>query len=155
MTQDRQNVRDRVLDALTLIHLAPRFMAARPEVPGERIAYALCRHWFDDVFEAGVAYIDGIKGDRDDEAAARFAAAFDDEEWSYLERFHRFLEIRIARLPEDAHARRAYPVDDSWRGIVRDAGNTAELLGADLPERAERLKTFAGRLGGESRTSRP
>jgi hypothetical protein len=139
-------VRDRVLDALTLIHLAPDFIAARPEVPGEIIAYAVCQYWFDHVFEPGIRYIQGLKGDRDSEAAARFEAAFDEEEWVHVERFHRFLELRIDRLGDDAHLRRAYPLDDSWNGIVRDAGNTVELLGADLTERTARLRRIVGRL---------
>jgi hypothetical protein len=139
-------VRDRVLDALTLIHLAPDFMAARPEVPGEIIAYAVCQYWFDQVFEPGIRYVHGLKGDRDSEAAARFVSAFDEEEWSHIERFHRFLELRIDRLDDEAHRRREYPVDDSWIGIVRDAGNTVELLGANLSERATRLRRFVGRL---------
>jgi len=142
------DIRERVLDALALIHIAPRIMAARPDVPAERIAYALCRYWMDVVFEPGLRYVDGFKGDRDPKALDRFEAAFNEDEWEYLERFHRFVELRLDRLGPQDHADGQYPVDDSWHGITRDARNTAELLGDDPQERAKRLGRLAGAMAG-------
>lgn len=100
----------------------------------ERLAYEWCRLWFDEIYVPSLRYLDGLKGDRSEEAAARFRACFSDEEQEALERFHRFLELRVDMLPEEAHRRESFPQNDAWDSIVRHAGYVLEDLEAVEPD---------------------
>ncbi len=93
----------------------------------ERIAYELCRLWFAEIYPPGLRYIDGLKGDRDAEAVALFADAFEAEELDYFERFNRFIELRLDMMPRSTLTRKE--VDpERWRAIARDARNTLDLV---------------------------
>ena len=130
-----------MLDTLVLIHRSEHLVSIRPDVPPENIAFSLCRLWFDHVFTPSRRYIDGWKGDLDPEATAEFIAAFTEEEYGWLERFHRFLELRIDRLSEKQKKEDVFPINDTWKGITRDAGNLLDLLDQDGSRKTDRLET--------------
>ena len=88
--------------------------------------------WFDAIYNPGHRYMDGYKGDRDEEAALEFESAFTEDEFEYLERFNRFLELRIDRLSTKDRENGRFPNSDTWRGIMRDADNLLELIEGDL-----------------------
>lgn len=100
----------------------------------ERLAYEWCRLWFDEIYVPSLRYLEGLKGDRSEEAAAQFRACFTDEEQEALERFHRFLELRVERLSDEAHRRELFPQTDAWDSIVRHAGYVLEDLDAVDPD---------------------
>ena len=60
---------------------------------------------------------------RDDKLREEADKAFSEEEFGWLERFNRFLELRLDRLSERKTEAREFPIADTWNGIVRDAGN--------------------------------
>ncbi len=135
--------RQRVLNALALFHRYDQICVCRPELPSKRVAFELCRLWLDHVFTPGLRYMDGFKGDRDAEAAQDFIDAFSDEEYSWLERFNRFLELRLDRLRPDERESGEFPDNDTWKGIVRDAGNLLDLIEGDPRTRSARLDLVA------------
>lgn len=94
----------------------------------DELAYAWCRLWFDAIYVPGTRYLDGIKGDRSAEAVTRFRTAFTDDELAAMERFHRFLELRIEMLPEPARRRASIPQNDAWDHVVQHAGYLLEEL---------------------------
>lgn len=94
----------------------------------ERLAYEWCRVWFDEVYVPSLRYLDGLKGDRSEEDVAAFWDAFSDEEKEVLERFHRFLELRVDMLSEEVHRRASFPQSDAWDSIVRHAEYVLEDL---------------------------
>lgn len=100
----------------------------------ERLAYEWCRLWFDEVYVPSRRYLRGLKGDRSEEAAAEFRAEFTDEEQEALERFHRFLELRVEMLSDENHRNESFPQSDAWDSIVRHAGYVLEDLDAIDPE---------------------
>ena len=102
---------------------------------------------FDDVFVAGTRYLEGLKGDYDESAATEFRAAFTDEEWKYLERFHRFLELRIDMMPAAARRERRLPDSPVWQSIVRDAGYLLELLEPDPARRRAYTRAKLNKTG--------
>ena len=95
---EKAEIRTRVLDTLVLFRHADKLSTVRPDMSGEQIAFELCRLWFDQVYAPSLRYMDGLKGDGDPRASESFTDAFSDEEFSWLERFHRFLELRVDRL---------------------------------------------------------
>lgn len=103
--------------------------------PAERTAFDLIRFWFDEVWAPGLRYMDGFKGDRDAAAEAAFREAFPDDEYLWLERFNRFLELRVDRLSEKQRRSERFPTGDTWTAIVRDARNLLELLDPSGRER--------------------
>lgn len=132
--------RQRVLDALSLLAAAPVFASLRPDLRPERFAYMMCQVWFDEVYEPGTRYMSGLKGDRDAVVAEQFLAEFDDDEERWLERFNRFLELRIDRLAD--HEAEIIEQGERWDSIVRDAGYLVELLGGN-PKRPQGELTAA------------
>lgn len=100
----------------------------------ERLAYEWCRLWFDEIYVPSLRYLEGLKADRSEEAAAEFRACFTEDELEALERFHRFLELRVERLSDDAHQRESFPQTDAWDSVVRHAGYVLEDLEAVEPE---------------------
>lgn len=122
-------VRERVLDALSLIAASDRIAAVRPDLPPGRIPYLLCQMWFDAVYVPGTRYMDGLKGDRIESEARRFLGGFDEDEERWLERFNRFLELRVDRLTPSNRADRIFPDGERWGNVVRDAGHLIDLLG--------------------------
>jgi len=95
--------------------------------PG-RVAFDLCRLWFDDIYVPSTRYMDGLKGDRSATDVQQFERAFSSDELLSLERFHAFLELRLDML-SDAHRRdRIFPPSDLWDNVMRDARYLAETL---------------------------
>ena len=131
----REAIRERVLVFLSFFTSSESQRAFAPAVPEEKLAYELCDIWFDKVFVSSTRYMEGLRGDWDEVAAAEFRDAFDDEEWKFLERFHRFLELRIDMMPAAQKAGRTIPANNLWDSILRDAKYLFELLEPDLKKR--------------------
>lgn len=110
--------------------------ACRRYVAPDVLAAELSRLWFDDIYVPGESYLDGLKGDRSEEAVRHFRACFSEDELAALERFHGFFELRIDMAANREHGRAFFPENDSWRALVRHA---AGVLG-DLETDAERLR---------------
>lgn len=125
-------VRARILDALGLIASFREVLVARPGLSPERLSFLLCRMWFDEVYVPGRRYLDGLKGDFDPVAAERVLALFDEDEQRWLERFNRFLELRVAALGTGPLNQGIFPVGERWESVIRDAGYLVELLGGNL-----------------------
>ncbi len=83
--------------------------------------------------------MEGIKGDRDEEKADEFEGAFSEDENRWLERFNRFLELRVDRNGSSARAEEVFPEGEPWRAVIRDAGYLVELLGGNPREAEARL----------------
>ncbi len=121
-----EQVRERVLVTLAVMS-QPELMAVSADLPPGRVGYELSRLWFEQVYAPGLWTVDGLRGDRDAKAEEAFEAAFDEEELGYLERFNRFIELRLEMTP--AELRAAGEIDsDRWAGVVRDARNTLDLI---------------------------
>jgi hypothetical protein len=138
-SSQESSIRSRVLDTLVLFRHANRLVSVLPHMPPEAIAFELCRLWFDHIYTPGMRYMDGLKGDPDPDAAEAFRHAFSEEETSWLERFHRFLELRIDRLSDEQKAQGVFPANDTWNGIMRDAGNLVDLMDTDEKRRTRRI----------------
>ena len=134
------DIRETVLNALALIHLSEVVFLKRSETPRERLAYDLLEFWLNHVYTPGMRYMDGIKGDRSEAGVSVFVAAFSEEELEWLERFNRFLELRIDRLRSDDVRSKTFPIKDTWHGIVRDAGNLIALMEPGLYDGKRRLE---------------
>ncbi len=153
MSKEAENIemaRERVLVFLSFFISSESQRAFLPEVPAETLAYELCNIWFDRVFVAGKRYLDGIRGDWDEEEANVFRNAFDDEQWKYLERFHRFLELRVDMMPDLQKEKRQIPNNNLWESVVRDAGYLFELLEPDVKKRRAITQSLTkGLLNGD------
>lgn len=126
--------RKRVLLFLALMSSEEAQESCAERMDRGRLAFELCRVWIEEIFVPGWTRLDGIKGDRDVRAAARFWEAFDGEEREALERFHRFVELRVEMLPEEARRDRRFPQNDRWENLMRDAANTLEALEVEYEE---------------------
>lgn len=124
-------VRDRVTLFLAFLASEECWQACQSVFSSDKLAYEWCRLWFDKIYVPSLRYLDGIKGDRSAEAVTRFRAAFTDDELAALERFHRFLELRLDMLPDAARQRAAFPQNDAWDHVVRHAGYVLEELAHD------------------------
>ena len=102
--------------------------------------FQLCRFWFESVYEPGLWTVDGLRGDRDKERIEAFWRAFDEEERSYLERFNRFVELRLEMTPEEL-GKKGEVDPDRWAGIVRDARNTLELIEPNFSATRKTIET--------------
>lgn len=139
--------RERLSVFLTVLSVDPCPYAERYGYRPERLAFELCRCWFDDLYVPSTRYLDGWKGDHSAAAVRQFWACFSEEERAALERFHRFLELRIEMLPEAARRRSVFPLTDAWQHVVRHAGYLLDDLDLD-PEHRHRLQAeVAGAVG--------
>jgi hypothetical protein len=134
----------RVLDALSLFASSDQMASIRPDLQPGRYGYLLCEMWFDAVYVPGTRYMDGLKGDRDPAAADAFLALFDEDEERWLERFNRFLELRVDRLSKSDREAGVFPPGERWSSIQRDAGYLIELLGGN-PRKGKALEAAATR----------
>lgn len=123
--RETAEIRTRVLDFLA-VTAGTASVDAGDDALMARVGYILCKRWLE-LYAPGLRYIDGLKGDRDTVASDVFRSAFTDEENAYLERFSRFVELRVEMTPEDLLVRRELNLD-RWAGIARDARNTLELI---------------------------
>lgn len=135
--------RERVITYLTLVVSGAARQSLGRLMEPERLAFELCRVWFDDIYIAGRRYFEGMKGDFSPEGANRFRSAFTADELAALERFNQFLELRLEMLPKSDLASRRIPNNDTWRNFVKDAS----YLLADLdPHTEARSRRLAERL---------
>jgi len=148
---DQPSVREHVLDALALIHLSAVVFVKRSDMPPEQIAYELLRYWLDDVYSPGLRYMEGYKGDRSPTEVALFEESFTEEEFAWLERFNRFLELRIDRLRPAEREEEQFPIKDTWNGIVRDAGNLIALMEPDRYTGKARLDRVRSEINTRAR----
>lgn len=134
LSQTERSPRKRVTLVLAFLSSGACRRACHQILAPERLAYEWCRLWFDDVYVPSRRYLRGLKGDWSEEAVARFRAGFTDEELEALERFHRFLELRVDMLSDEDHERERFPQNDAWDSIVRHAGYVLEDLDGVDPE---------------------
>lgn len=135
-----QEIRDRVVFFLLFLTSESCISACSPFADAEKIAYELCRIWFDDIYTPGLSYFESLKGDFSPEAAARFEDAFDVEELVELERFHHFFELRIGMLAKKFKGAATFPQNDSWRNLLRHARQVLALLEPDSAKLQARLE---------------
>ena len=154
MSDDRSHSvaspRERTAIALALLTSEACRQAFHSRLPPDEFAYAWCRLWFDEVYVPSTRYLDGIKGDRSEEAVTRFQAAFTDDELAALERFHRFLELRVERLSDADRQRGAVPQNDAWDAVLRHASYLLEELAPNPSALQKRLGRTVQVLRSES-----
>lgn len=131
--------RERVITYLTLLSSEASRQTLTQIVEPERLAFELCRTWFDDIYIAGHRYFDGLKGDFSPNAAEVFYSAFTAGEMAALERFSQFLELRLDMLPKSDLVARRIPDNDTWRNFVKDARYLLEDLDPHAKVRSRRL----------------
>lgn len=146
--------RERIVTFLAFLTSEACLDACRRHVAPERLAAALTRLWFDEIYVPGTHYLDGLKGDRTQEAVQDFEGCFTEDELATLERFHGFFELRIEMAVNRVQGRAAFPDNDSWRSLIRDAAALLDDLDPD-PERlrsllARLVKQVAADAGGEA-----
>ena len=139
-------LREKVLDALALIHLSEAIFIKRSDMTPEHIAYDLLTFWLDRVYTPGFRYMEGFKGDRNAEDATIFEENFSEEEFDWLERFNRFLELRIDRLRPSQKEMKEFPIKDTWIGITRDAGNLIALMEPEFLTKKKRLDRMRAQI---------
>ncbi len=130
--------RERVVVFLAFLTSEACRAACRRFAAPETLAAALSRLWFDEIYVPGARYLDGLKGDRAEDAVRRFQACFTDEERADLERFHGCFELRLDLAANRARGRAFFPDNDSWRSLLRDAARLLNDLDPD-PDRLRRL----------------
>lgn len=129
-----QKIRQQVIFYLLFLTTEECLQVCGRIVPAEKLAFELCRVWFDEIYFPGTRYLKAIKGDFSTAKAALFEEAFAIEELIELERFHRFFELRIEMLPDKAKCFAAFPANDLWRNLVRHASYVLEEI---APEAAK------------------
>lgn len=137
------SARDRLTLFLALLASDECRTACHQVLPPDRFAYTWCQLWFNDVYVPSARYLDGLKGDVSKEAVAEFRSRFTDVEMEALERFHRFLELRIEMLPSDLAETQSFPQTDAWDHVVRHAGYALEELERDPSSLKEQVGWIA------------
>ena len=145
-----ENHRDRVVAFLAFLTSDACLAACRTRVGAERLAAALCRLWFDEIYVPGAAYLGGLKADRAPAAIAAFENCFSLDELDTLERFHGCLELRLDLAVNRAHGRAFIPENDSWRSLRRDAASLLADLAPDADHLREALAALVNALLGEA-----
>lgn len=138
--------RERVATFLTLMASESAREALGRWIDQDRLAFELCRIWFDEIYLPSRRYFDALKGDYSEAAADRFRTAFSADELAGLERFTRFLELRMEMLSSDARSARRVPNNDAWQGLVRHAFYMLDDLEPDSEYRRARLSEDLSRL---------
>ena len=123
--------RRRVVRFLALLSSEEALRLISGWMPPEKAAFEMCRAWFEKIYVPSDTYLDGLRGDRSQDAVNAFCALFDDEELSAMARFHRFFELRMAMVPESAKQAGRIPLTDSWQALVQHAAYLLEDLGID------------------------
>lgn len=144
--------RERVILALAFLTSEECQAACCAVLPAEKLAYAWCRLWFDEIYIPSTRYLDGIKGDQSEEAVRRFRSCFTAEERAALERFHRFLELRIDMLPDAARRHAVFPQRDAWDHVIRHAAYVLDDLTADPAALHHELDGLVHALQRDART---
>jgi hypothetical protein len=102
--------------------------------------------WFDEIYVPGTRYMDGLKGDRDEDEVSAFSDLFTAEELTSLERFHAFLDLRLDMVSERVLENHSFPAGDMWENIVRDARYLVEDLEPDAERRRHLVDWLADLL---------
>lgn len=142
-----QNVsgsRERVIAYLALLTSREVRSDLGERLGHEHLAFELCRLWFDEVYVAGNRYFEGLKGDFSQEDASRFRQAFSNEEIAALERFSRFLELRLQMVPDAILKKKRIPETDAWLSLLKDAAYLLDDLDPDYTLRKPYLKAWTG-----------
>lgn len=141
--------RERVATYLALLASEAAQDALGRRVDRERLAFELCRIWFDDIYVPSPRYFEGLKGDYSEDAAGRFRADFSREELAELERFTRFLELRMEML-SGGTARSLGRVSntDAWQSLMRHAWYLLDDLEPDAEFRRARLAEAVENMEG-------
>ncbi len=126
MIDELLETRSKVLVALAVMG-RPELLGLASGLSRERMGFELCRLWFEDVYTPALWTVDGLKGDRHATRVDKFWKAFGDEEREYLERFNRFVELRLEMTAEQLRRQRSIDAD-RWDGVIRDARNTLDLI---------------------------
>lgn len=137
------SARERLTLFLALLASDECRTACHQVLPADGFAYTWCRLWFNEVYVPSSRYLDGLKGDVSEEAVTQFRSSFTDAEMEALERFHRFLELRIEMLPHDLAETQAFPQTDAWDHVVRHAGYALEELEQDPSSLKEQVGWIA------------
>lgn len=137
---ERVDHRRRVAAYLALLSSRKAHTVLGRIIEPQRLAFALCRAWFEVVYVPSGRYLDGLRGDVSHEAVRSFETAFDDDELAALERFHRFFELRLERQPAEVLESGRILLDDPWDALVKDAGYLLESLEVDANEVRSRLE---------------
>ena len=138
-TEQQEAVRERVIGFLLFLTSKEASDLLHEYVSPAKLAFEMCKIWFNHIFDAGMRYLDNIKADYSEEKAELFRSSFDDEEWKSLERFHHFWELRLDMLPDKYRRQEEFPGNDTWTNIRRDAGYVLRALAPDLTERQKAL----------------
>ena len=128
LTRPSNTTRQRVILFLAFLSSPECQEACARHITGEELGFELCRLWFDDIYVPGGRYIDGWKESRSRADGEQFWATFTEEEQAALERFHRFLELRLDMLPDEALRQEVFPQNNLWMSITRDASHALEAL---------------------------
>ena len=138
--------RDRLILFLLFLTSDSCLEILKQHIPAERISFEMCRLWFDEIYVPGKRYMDGLKGDQNEEEVAAFSELFTDEELATLERFHAFLDLRLDMVSERVLGSRSFPAGDMWQNIVRDARYLVEDLEPDAERRRHLVDWLADLL---------
>ena len=145
----QHDYRERVASYLTLVASEAAQAALGCCLDRDRLAFELCRIWFDDVYVPSRRYFEGLKGDYSEEAAGRFRAEFSREELSELERFTTFLELRMEMLSGDkARSSGRMSNTDEWQSLMRHASYLLDDLEPDAEFRQARLVEVIENMSG-------
>lgn len=142
--------RDRVTLFLALLASDEGRTACHEVLAPDRFAFVWCRLWFNEIYVPSTRYLDGLKGDPSEESVTEFRASFTDQEMEALERFHRFLELRVDMLPGNLARDESFPQNDAWDHVVRHAGYALEELETDPESLKEKVGWVAHLLIHES-----
>ncbi len=144
---NRADYRERVATFLTLVASDAARETLGRWIDQDRLAFELCRIWFDDIYLPSRRYFDALKGDYSEAAAEHFRSAFSNEELAGLERFTRFLELRLEMLSSESRSSRRIPNSDAWQSLVRHAFYLLDDLEPDAEYRRARLSENVADLG--------
>ena len=110
---DVPNRKPVIIDLLKLLASEELQLAYEKNVPHVDITAELLFMWFNDQYHPGEAF---------------FASCFTADELAALERFNRFYEERVDKLPESQGTVRTWLTNPVWREIMREAQKTIECI---------------------------
>lgn len=137
-----KETREQVVLFLLFITSDECLTAYENQIPKEKFTFEMSRIWFDEIYSPGMTYlVDGLKGSYNEKDAKEFENCFTEEEFKSLERFHRFFELRVDMVSDEAKKEGMIPLNDLWRNLKKHASYLIAELEPD-----ERIKK---RLLGE------
>ena len=132
MATETEKTREHVIIFLLFLTSEESLKVCHKFIAPGKLAFELARIWFDDIYLPGIRYLDGgLKGDYSENAVAKFAEGFTQDEFKALERFHHFFELRLEMVPTSARETGDWPQNDTWSNMVKDARNLLNLFSLD------------------------